>query len=252
MLRLLNLDSFPHKAYASTFRTDGTTFNKFTGFDNVPYKGVEHACVWDVKDGWMLRKYYNLLRIYRKASRSLMSWNPWKAMSFEAMYNTLMNDYDKAFTAHYNDHRNVKWWNNVSFEPHLTDIIDNQVMWQGMAHFIKLGAGITSEFIDYMAIGTALNAPAVIPSNRQTLYDEKSRESASRTGAITADGNTFRISASFSPTIETCDIKEYGGFSKVTGGIMFFIAIGNRALPQKQGETIIQTTHYVIFTSKVT
>ena len=245
------LGEFPTEYIARDVKLPGAHILKLQGYDEVPYKGVEKAVLWDVKDSPIINKYYRTLRVLRRASRSLLAWNPWKAMSFENLYNRMMQDWDKAFMGYYNDQRNQQWWNGLKFEPHEADFIDNQIQWQGMSHFIKLGAGLTSQFIDWLAVGTALNAPSIIPSNRQTLYQEKARESASATGAITADGNTLRMSASFAPNMPTADIKEYGGFTQQTGGIMFFIAVGNKILKHIQGETRIQMTHYVIFTSKV-
>lgn len=249
MLRVLS--EFPAHAIAQEIKLPGAHILRLTGYDEVPYHGIQRAVLWDAKDAPMVDKYYRTLRSLRRASRSLLSWNYWKSVSLENIYNQMIRDWEKAFTGIWNDNRNQTWWNGMRFEPHEVDLVDNQVQWQGMSHFIKCGAGLTSQFIDYGAVGTALNAPAIIPSNRQTLYDEKARESFNATGAITADGNTLRMSASFSPTMPSADIKEYGGFTEPTAGIMLFIAIGNKILKHVQGDTKIQMTHYIIFTSKV-
>jgi hypothetical protein len=237
-------------AYEQKIQGGPTTLH-LTGYDEGGYRGVEYAALWSVKDLPMIRKYYTVLRAYRRAAKSLFNWNFWKSMSCEAMYNRLMDDFQRAFNGFHNDKRNQKWWNGARFEPHEVIVQDNHVPWQGMAHFLKLGAGISSSYYDYMGIGTAVGAPATIPNNRQTLYSQLARESASETGAITTDGNTYRMSAAFSTTIPSNTIKEYGGFTKSTGGIMFFIAISPKGLKHVSGETLIQSTHHIIFTSRV-
>jgi hypothetical protein len=253
---LLNVDpdsiaGMKHNPVAFEQRVMGgpTTLN-FTGYDERGVQGVEYAALWSVKDMPIIKKYYTLLRVYRRASRSLYKWNFLKAMRFEAMYTRLMDDFQRAFNGFHNDQRNQKWWNGVRFEPHEVIVQDNHVPWQGMAHFIKLGAGISSEYFDFMGIGKATGAPVTIPNNKQSLYDQVARESASATGAITSDGNTYRMSAAFATTVSSATIKEYGGFNKRSGGIMLFIAISPKGLKHVQGDTIIQSTHHIIFTSR--
>src|SRR5688572_23121723 len=108
----------PNYAIAQEIKLSGKHILRLTGFDEVPYKGVEHAVLWDVRDSPIVDKYYRTLRVLRRASRSLQRWNPWKAMSFENIYNRMMQDWDKAFMGIYNDQRNQHWWNGMKFEPH--------------------------------------------------------------------------------------------------------------------------------------
>lgn len=237
--------------FTSTMLGKDVLCHKFVGIDEAPVVGKQLAALWSYKSDWShVDRYYRLLQHYSKAIRSCITWNPFRAEQIQNMKNKVINDFELNFENYFQDRKSgLKWFSSgYRFEPHDLLIQGNKVTWQGLSHFLRIASGQTSIYFDWMGIGKG--TATYIPFNRQTLYNQVSRVSARQFGDVNTDGNVFKVSAPFPTSVPTDDITEYGGFTKITGGIMLFIAMAARALHQILNETFVQATHHIIFVSR--
>ena len=136
------------------------------------------------------------------------------------------------------------------FEPHQVNINHNLVMWDGIGRFTELISGESTDYFDFMAMGTGVTSPTFGDTK---LEIEVARVWMREAGDLNSDGIVLKSTAAFPPGVPTSDIMEFGALDLVSNGqLEFRVVIDGDPLHHIQGDTFVQNSHSIVFQSVMT
>ena len=220
-----------------------------TELENIELPGIGRMALWGYRQDSI--PVYNYLKNLQYLKHEIMYCKnryPGIRRDLKIIRHNLIKQFENNLDRIWNDKRTGTYFpKGEQFEPHQVEINHNLVMWDGITRFTEIISGESTEYFDYMGMGTG-TTPATFDDIQ--LEVEVARVWLRTSGDVNSDGIVLKATAIFPPGTPSSNITEFAAFDLSASGVMEFrVVIDGAPLGHIQSETFVQNSHSIVFQS---